>query len=120
MIDIFLSIVADGLVIGGAIVMTIAIYGLFSMPDLYTRLHAASKAAVLGIIPMLVATVVTKDPLIISRAVLIAAFLILTTPVATTAIGRAAYLSGQRMMTPGAIDESGRGLPERGSERREA
>jgi multicomponent Na+:H+ antiporter subunit G len=52
-------------------------------------------------------------PEIIFRAVLIGAFLILTTPVSAHRIGRAAYQRGERMEAPEAVDESGRDLPGR-------
>ncbi len=102
--------IADVLVILGIFVMTVGVYGIIRMPDVYTRLHAASKAVFLGVISLLLASVVTNDAEIIFRAILIAAFLILTTPVSAHVIARAAFLKGQRMEAPDAVDESGRGL----------
>jgi multicomponent Na+:H+ antiporter subunit G len=105
---------ADALVVVGVFIMTVGVYGMIRMPDTYTRLHSASKAVFLGVISLLVASVVTGDPEIILRAVLIGAFLILTTPVSAHMIGRAAYQRGERMEAPEAVDESGRDLPGRG------
>ncbi len=105
---------ADALVVLGVFIMTVGVYGVIRMPDTYTRLHAASKAVFLGVISLLVASVVTGDPEIILRAVLIGVFLILTTPVSAHVIGHAAYQRGERMEAPEAIDESGRDLPGRG------
>ncbi len=104
---------ADALVVLGVVIMTIGVYGVIRMPDLYTRLHAASKAVVLGVCLLAVASVVTGDAAIIARAVLIAVLLLLTTPVASHAIARGAYLEREPLKTPGAIDETGRCL-ERG------
>lgn len=101
---------ADGLVLIGIATMTIAVYGMIRMPDLYTKLHAASKAAVLGVVSLCLASIVTGNSDIIARVVLIAALLLLTTPVASHAIGRGAYLEREPMETPGAVDESARGL----------
>lgn len=101
--------IADGLVVLGMVVMTIGVYGIFRMPDIYTQIHAASKAVVLGVIALLAASVVTADATIILRAVLIAGFLVLTTPVAAHAVARAAHLRGDQMRTPGAVDESPNG-----------
>ncbi len=42
--------------------------------------------------------------------VLIGSFLLLTAPVSAHVIGRAAYLRGERMRAPEAVDESGHGL----------
>ena len=103
---------ADALVVLGVGVMTIGIYGVVRMPDVYTRLHAASKAVFLGVISLAAASVVTGEPAIIARVVLIGVVLLLTTPVSAHAIGRGAYLEGERMKTPGAIDESGHHLAE--------
>ena len=103
---------ADVLVILGLWVMTVGVYGMIRMPDTYTRLHAASKAVFLGVISLCVSSAVTGDPAIIYRAILIAAFLLVTTPISALVIARAAFLRGERMETPGALDESGKDLPE--------
>lgn len=109
----WVALAADALVLLGVAVMTIGVYGVFRMPDTYTQLHAASKAVFLGVIALLVASAATGSPTIVARSVLIAVFLILTTPVAAHVIGRAAYLLDERMETPGARDESGHRLTER-------
>ncbi len=106
-----LAWVTDALVALGVVVMTIGVYGVFRMPDVYTQLHAASKAVFLGVIALLVASGGTEDAAIVARGTLIAVFLILTTPVAAHAIALAAYRQGERMETPGAVDESGHDLP---------
>lgn len=117
MLQVFLPWVADALVIVGLLILSIAIYGMVRMPDLYTRLHAASKAAFLGILPLLFVAAATGGPASIFRAFLIAVFLLLTTPVAAHAIAQAAYRTREPLETPGAVDESGRRLPEREPER---
>jgi multicomponent Na+:H+ antiporter subunit G len=76
------------------------------MPDVYTQLHAASKAVVLGIVAFLVASLAAGDGAIAARATLIAVFLLLTTPVGAHAIARAAHAQEEPMRTPGARDES--------------
>ena len=101
---------ADTLVFLGLFVMTVGVYGAIRMPDTYTKLHATSKAVFLGVISLCASSVVTGDPDIIYRAILVAAFLIVTTPISAFVIARAAFLRGERMETPGALDESGRNL----------
>ncbi len=105
---------ADGLVVLGVLVMTVGVYGIIRMPDTYTKLHATSKAVFLGVVSLCVASVVTGDPAIIYRAMLIGAFLLVTTPISAFVVARAAYLRGERMKVPNAVDESGRGLSEPG------
>jgi len=106
------ALAADALVLLGVFVMTIGVYGVFRMPDTYTQLHAASKAVFLGVIALLIASAATGDPAVVARALLIGAFLVLTTPVAAHVIGHAAYHQDERMETPGARDESGHRLTE--------
>jgi multicomponent Na+:H+ antiporter subunit G len=118
-LSVVVHYLADALVVLGLFVMTVGVYGVIRMPDTYTRLHAASKAVFLGVISLLVASLVTGDEEIILRAALIAVFLMLTTPVSAHVIARAAYRRGERMETPGAVDESGQRLNrEPGSGRR--
>ncbi len=95
----------------GLIVSTLGVVGMFRMPDVYIQLHAASKAVVLGIVAFLLASVAAGDAAVTSRVLLIAAFLILTTPVGAHAIALAAFHRREPMCTPGAVDESGRDLP---------
>lgn len=101
---------ADGLVILGVLVMTVGVYGVVRMPDVYTKLHATSKAVFLGVISLCAASLATGQPEIIYRALLIAAFLIVTTPISAFVIARAAFLRGERMEAPNSVDESERGL----------
>lgn len=106
----WLAWIADALVVLGVVVMTVGVYGTLRMPDVYTRLHAASKAVFLGDIALLAAAAATREPAILARAALIAALLLLTTPVAAHVVGLGAFRQGEPMRTPGARDESGRNL----------
>lgn len=103
-------LLADALVVFGVFIMTIGVYGMIRLPDTYTRLHATSKAVVLGVISLLAASVVTGDPEVILRVALIGVFLVLTTPVSAHVIARAAYSREERMETPDAVDESSKDL----------
>ena len=100
------EIIADTLALLGLAILTIGVYGVMRMPDVYTQLHAASKAGFLGIAALLAAAAVQGDGAIIARAVLIVALLSVTTPVAAHAIGRAAHRRGEPMRSSGAVDES--------------
>jgi multicomponent Na+:H+ antiporter subunit G len=102
--------IADILVVFGVVIMTLGVVGVVRMPDVYAKLHAASKAVFLGVIVLCGATFVTGDPAIIARATLIAIVLLLTTPVASHAIGRGAFLDNEHMSSADAIDESGHHL----------
>jgi multicomponent Na+:H+ antiporter subunit G len=84
------EIISDALILLGLTVMTIGVIGIFRMPDVYTKLHAASKSVFLGVFSLLVAVSFSGNPDIIARAVLIGVLLIFTTPVAAHEIARAA------------------------------
>lgn len=103
---------ADILVIFGTFIVTIGVYGIIRMPDTFTRLHAASKAVFLGLISLLAASTVTGEPDVIFRVVLIAFFLLMTTPVSAHVIGKASFHRQEHMRAPGAVDESGHHLNE--------
>jgi monovalent cation/proton antiporter MnhG/PhaG subunit len=69
-----------------------------------------SKAVFLGVISLCASSAVAGDPAITYRAILIGTFLLLTTPISTFVIARAAFLRGEKMKVPDAVDESGRDL----------
>ena len=78
----------------GASLLFLAALGILRMPDLYTRMQAATKAGTLGVGLVLVAAAVAFGTLSVTiTAVLAIAFFILTAPVAAHMIGRAAYLA---------------------------
>lgn len=103
--------IADGFILLGAVVMTIGVIGIVRMPDIYSKLHAASKAVFLGVCSFLVAIVETGDPAFIARAALIGLLLILTTPVAAFEIARAA--AGEEEVRAEAQGESLKSIADR-------
>lgn len=85
---------AVGLVVG-ALFVFIAALGVVRMPDLYTRMHAATKAGALGAGLLVAAMAVAMgDGGLTGRAVATVLFVVLTAPVAAHALGRAHYRSG--------------------------
>lgn len=85
------AVLADVVTLFGLALITVGVYGALRMPDIYTQLHAASKAAFLGVSAMLVAVAITGPLASVTRALLIIGLLALTTPVAAHAIAQAAY-----------------------------
>lgn len=83
------------LLILGAIFTLLAAVGVVRLPDLYTRMHAASKAgAVGGGLILLAVAIVSMDAAVASRAIIGVIFLLLTTPVAAHLLARASYIAG--------------------------
>lgn len=99
-------IVANMLTVLGLAILTIGVYGLVRLPDVYTQLHATSKAGFLGVTALLAAAALGGNGGIVARAVLIVALLAVTTPVAAHAVARAAHRRKEPLRTPGAVDES--------------
>lgn len=89
------DIITGILMLLGSAFAFIAALGILRMPDVYIRMHAATKAGTLGAGFMLLALVVFFGDLgVVVEALAVFTFLLLTAPVAAHAIGRAAYLSG--------------------------
>lgn len=74
----------------GVTFMMISAIGILRLPDMYTRMHAAGKAATLGVICVLLAAGLYYPDYLI-RMILLIAFFFLTAPIATTTMARAAY-----------------------------
>ncbi len=93
------------LVIGG-IFMLLAGVGVLRMPDLFMRMQAATKAATLGAGCMLLAVAVHFGELtVVTRALLVTAFVFMTAPVAAHMIARAAYSVGTPLWEGTIADE---------------
>lgn len=90
----------DALVIFGVLITTLGVVGMATMPDIYMRLHAASKAVVLGVLVLCVAGCVVGEQAVIMRVMLIGGLLVLTTPVSSHLIARGAYTRAHRTAIP--------------------
>lgn len=101
-----LSLLTALLVIVGAVFAALAGVGVVRMPDVYIRMHSATKAGTLGAGLILVASAVHFFDLGVSLRVLAAfSFMVLTAPVAAHMIGRAAYRSGVPLWEKSVVDE---------------
>lgn len=77
------------LLILGAGFALLAAIGVLRLPDLYTRMHAASKAgAVGGSLILLAVALISHDGAVALRAVLGTGFLLLTSPVSAHLLAR--------------------------------
>lgn len=89
------EIIAGLCVLVGAFFILAAAVGVVRMPDVYTRMHAATKSGTLGSGLMLVGVAVDAgDAAVVLRALAALVFLVATTPIAAHLLGRAAYISG--------------------------
>lgn len=96
----------DALIAVGLLVMTLGVLGVYRMPDAYTKLHAQSKAVALGVVCLLFAAVLRVETQNALLGLVVAAFLMLTAPVAAHVIARAARRQGEPMQGEAVVDES--------------
>jgi len=71
--------------------------GLIRLPDVYTRIHAASKSSTLGVMSILLGVFIhfwLVDEVFAPQLIVALLFLFMTSPVAGHMIGRAAYMTG--------------------------
>jgi multicomponent Na+:H+ antiporter subunit G len=100
------DIIRDVLLLIGASFLLVAGIGIVRMPDLYSRIQAATKASTLGIGCIILALAVHFDNFGVTiRALLVVAFFFLTAPVAAHVITRAAYFVGVPLWEKTIIDE---------------
>lgn len=89
------EILAYGLMLIGAIFTFIAALGVLRLPDLFMRMHANTKSATLGVgFIMLGAAIYFSDVTITTRALAVVLFLLVTAPISSHLLARAAYFSG--------------------------
>lgn len=98
------ELVSGVLAIVGATLVLLAGIGVLRFPDLYSRMHAASKATTLGIVVVAIAAAVTLDS---GRAKLLlaTAVIFITAPIASHVVGRAAYRADGVDVRLDAIDD---------------
>ncbi len=98
---------AGGLVLlAGAAFVLVAAIGVIRLPDLYTRMHAASKAgAVGGGLILLAVALLAYDVAVAIRAVIGVIFLVLTTPLAAHLLARSGHLAGYEPISETVVDD---------------
>lgn len=85
-----IQLLAAVLILMGALLSLVAAAGLFRLPEVYGRMHAATKPAVLGLVLLLIgAAVELGDWSATARLVLAGTLQLVTAPVAMHVVGRA-------------------------------
>jgi len=74
----------------GLLLATVGLYGLLRIPDIFQQLHPAGLITGPAVIVVLLASVATGSGKIISSAVLVLLFVLITSPLSTHAIAQAA------------------------------
>jgi multicomponent Na+:H+ antiporter subunit G len=90
-----IDVLAVALMLSGAFFVFVAALGAVRFPDLFLRMHAATKAGTLGAgLVVAAAALVFGTTAVATKALLVFVFLLLTAPIAAHVLGRAAYYDG--------------------------
>lgn len=101
-----LEVVAASLLLTGVAFCVLGSIGLNRFPDVFARMHAATKPVTLGLASILVgAALVQEQPASAAKLLLAAGLQFLTAPTAAHMVGRAAYRAGTELSPQTAIDE---------------
>lgn len=91
----------------GSVLMLLAGLGILRMPDLFTRMHASTKGASLGVALLLAGAALHFGELgVTTKALVTTAFVFLTAPVAAHVLGRAAYARKIPLWDKSVVDEA--------------
>lgn len=94
--ELIIDVVAGICLIGGSLMALSAGIGVLRFPDLLSRMHAATKPQVLGLLLVLLGAALQFHTFAaVGMIVLIALFQMMTAPVAAHMVARAAYRTGQ-------------------------
>lgn len=89
-----LKLFADSLIVAGALFILLASIGIWRLPDLYLKLHAATKVGTLGCgLILLGVGLQFRDAHSITEVLLLILFVAITNPISAHLIGRLRYIS---------------------------
>jgi len=100
------DVVSAVLLLGGATLTLVAAIGVVRFSNLFSRMHAATKPQVLGLVMVLLGIGLrVQDWHDLGLLLLIAVFQLMTAPVAAHMLGRAAYRADQNEADRRVVDE---------------
>ena len=107
-----IDIIAGAAILSGSIVVGVAALGLVRLRDPFMRMHAATKAGVVGSGLIVIGSALALGGLVaFVLGSLCVVFLLVTSPIASHALGRAAYVSGAPIAPETLTDALGGVLP---------
>ncbi|NRQ14015.1 monovalent cation/H(+) antiporter subunit G [Ensifer sesbaniae] len=114
-LNMAIAVLVAALLIVGAVFSLLAAIGILRFPDLYTRMHAASKAGTIGSgLLLLAAGVHSLDAAILIRALAGFFFFVLTAPISAHLLAKAAHQAGYKLTKLSVVDQ----LPQKEEPRR--
>ncbi|WP_136658586.1 monovalent cation/H(+) antiporter subunit G [Nitratireductor sp. XY-223] len=102
----FVAILIALMIVIGSGFTLVAALGLLRFPDVYTRMHAASKAGTLGSGVVLIALgIEAGDTGTLTRALAGVCFFLLTAPISAHLLAKASYAVGYPLSDQSVVDE---------------
>ncbi|MGB9666442.1 MAG: monovalent cation/H(+) antiporter subunit G [Candidatus Cryosericum sp.] len=89
----------------GAFFLLVSSIGLLRLPDVYTRMQAATKSTTLGVFFSVVGVGVLH-PAWLLECLAVAFFILLTAPISGSALLRASYKAGSPMTSATVVDKT--------------
>lgn len=80
----------------GVAAFLVSAFGLFRMPDFYTRIHIGTKTTTIGVLLIILGSI-TMEPTWILKLSLIVIFIFLTNPLSSSVIARASHNNGNHL-----------------------
>lgn len=101
-----LDVISGVLIVAGCTLGMLGGIGVLRLPDVFGRMHAATKPPTLGLVLVAAGAVLRVDRVAdISFLVLVVGLQFLTAPVGAHLVGRSAYASGGELSPDTVIDE---------------
>ena len=104
------EVIGSLLVLGGAFFLLSAGLGMLRMPDVYTRMQAGTKASTLGNM-LVLAGLAILHPGWTLKLVIVVYFVLMTNPISSHALARAAHFRGIPMAGRTIADAPGEDKP---------
>lgn len=104
--DLVLDIIAGVFLVLGSFLSFVAGLGILRFPDLLTRMHAATKPQVLGLMLLMSAlSIELRSPAIALSLAVVVAFQLVTSPISAHMLSRAGYRTGKVDYEAMVVDE---------------
>ena len=100
------DVAASVFLLSGVVFVLLAVLGLWRFDDVFSRVHAATKATTLGVLLVIMAIALRVEaPADLVKVLLTAVVQVITAPVAGHMLGRAAYRAGIELTPFTVIDQ---------------
>lgn len=112
-IEIILSVLISLFLLGGCFFIFTGVLGIVRFPDVYCRMHAATKGPTLGMMLLMIASMIFFATMpesggSIAKALLVIAFILITNPIGAHMLSKYAYLHGTRLWHKSVRDDWGK------------